>query len=169
MCMTSQYQFAKIHESQIAFIRKHSMDDCSRKEQEFYSSPTDGGEVKNKMQIEKAQIGGTPYLGKKIILDKKISKVKITTEPVLVDTEFDQGDGTIKKGKRLECVCKTQVEDPKEVKWQMNATTQNYLIDKYGSDTNKWVGLEIDIAIKQAGSAQPGIYPKDCSLEKVIS
>lgn len=121
------------------------------------------------MQIEKAQIGGTPYLGKKIILDKKISKVKIATEPVLVDTEFEQADGTVKKARRLECVCRTQVDDPKEVIWQMNATTQNHLIDKHGSDTAKWVGLEIEIAIKQAGSAQPGIYPKDCSLEKVIS
>ena len=121
------------------------------------------------MQIEKAQIGGTPYLGKKIILDKKISKVRIATEPVLVDTEFEQQDGTVKKARRLECVCKTQVDDPKEVIWQMNATTQNHLIDKHGSDTAKWVGLEIEIAIKQAGSAQPGIYPKDCSLEKVIS
>ena len=121
------------------------------------------------MQIEKAQIGGTPYLGKKTILDKKVTKVKIASEAVLVDTEFEQQDGTIKKGKRLECLCKTQVEDPKEVVWQMNATTQNYLLDKFGSETKNWIGKEVEIAIKQAGSAQPGIYPKECSLEKVIS
>lgn len=121
------------------------------------------------MQIEKAQIGGTPYLGKKIISEKKVTKVKIASEPVLVDVEFEQADGTVKKSKRLECTCKTQVEDPKEVVWQMNATTQNYLLEKWGSETKEWVGKELDIAVKQAGSAQPGIYPKDCSLEKVIA
>lgn len=149
-------------------VRDHGMDDCSRGAAEFYSSDVIEVEEVKQMQIEKAQIGGTPYLGKKTILDKKVSKVKIMTEPILVDTEFDQPDGTVKKAKRLECVCKTQVDDPKEVIWQMNATTQNHLIDKHGNDTAKWVGLEIDIAIKQAGNAQPGIYPKDCSLEKVI-
>lgn len=154
-------RFTKLHETAISFIRHHSMDDCSRGETEFYS----GGD---RMQIEKAQIGGTPYLGKKTVLDKKVTKVKIMTEPIIVDTEFEQADGTVKKAKRLECTCKTQVDDPKEVIWQMNATTQNHLIDKHGGDTAKWIGLEIDIAVKQAGNAQPGIYPKDCSLERVI-
>lgn len=162
----NQHMFEKLHHTAIEHIKKHSMDDCSRKAEDFERPLSKlGGD---RMQIEKAQIGGTPYLGKKTVLDKKVTKVKIMTEPVLVDTEFEQADGTVKKAKRLECTCKTQVDDPKEVIWQMNATTQNHLIDKHGGDTAKWIGLEIDIAVKQAGNAQPGIYPKDCSLERVI-
>ncbi len=51
----------------------------------------------------------------------------------------------------------------------MNATTQNFLIEKYGPNTEEWIGKVIDLAIKQAGSASAGIYPADCSLEKVIA
>ena len=115
-------------------------------------------------QVQKATVGGVPYLNKKICLDKRVTKVKITDEAKPVETEFEG-----KKGTRLECVCSTQVEDPKFVRWQMNPTTQNYMIEKYGPETKDWIGKEIDIAVKQAGSASPGIYPKDCSLEKVIA
>lgn len=121
------------------------------------------------VQIEKAQIGATPYLNKKIVLESKVTKVKILDEAKIVDTEFEQPDGTVKKGKRLECLCSTQVIDPKQVIWQMNPTTQNHMIDRHGSDTMKWVGLEIEVAVKQAGSASPAVYPKDCSLEKVLA
>lgn len=138
-------------------IKRHGIDDCSK-------------EVNEKMvQVEKAQLGGEPYLNKKMVSEKKVTKVKILDEAQLVDTEFKEPDGTIKRSRRIECTCSTQVADPKQVRWQMNPTTQNYMIDKYGSDTRKWIGLEIEVAVKQAGSAQPGVYPRDCSLEKVLA
>lgn len=124
----------------------------------------DTKEVKEMVQIQKAEVGGTPFLNKKIVLEKKVTKVKIKTEPKMVDTEYEG-----KKSTRLEAVCSTQVSDPKEVVWQMNPTTQNHLIDKFGSETSQWIGKEIEIAVKQAGSASPGVYPKDCSLEKVLA
>lgn len=116
------------------------------------------------MQIEKATVGGIPYLNKKTVLDKKVTKVKIASEPILIDTEFEG-----KKTKRLECICSTNVIEPNQVKWQMNPTTQNYLIEKYGTETSQWINKEIEIAVKQSGSASPGVYPKDCSLEKVLA
>ena len=116
------------------------------------------------MQIEKATMGGIPFLNRKTVLESKVTKVKITTEPVLVDVEFEG-----KKSRRLECICSTQVTEPKEVKWQMNPTTQNYLIEKFGTETSRWIGQEIDLAVKQMAGASPGVYPKDCSLEKVLA
>ena len=116
------------------------------------------------VQIEKADVGGTPYLNRKLVLEKGVKKVKIIAEPAMVETEFEG-----KKANRLEALCSTTVLDPKQVKWQMNPTTQNYLIDQYGSETRNWVGKEIDVAVKQAGSASPGVYPAACSLEKVIA
>lgn len=122
-------------------------------------------EVKEKMvQVEKAEVGGTPYLNRKTVNDKGVKKIKIISEPVFVETEFEG-----KKSTRLEALCSTQVADPKQVKWQMNPTSQNYMVDKYGSDSKNWIGKEIEIAVKQAGSASPAVYPKDCSLEKVIA
>ena len=121
------------------------------------------------VQIEKAQVGGTPYLNKKIVSENKVTRVKILDEARLVDTEFTEPNGTVKKGKRLECRAATFVADPAQVIWQMNPTTQNHMIDKHGADTAKWIGLEIDLAVKQAGSASPAVYPKDCSLEKVLA
>jgi hypothetical protein len=127
----------------------------------YYQLTVIGGE---KMTIvQKAVVGGVPFLDKKTVLEKGVKKVKIITEPELVDTEYEG-----KKSQKLECVCSTQVDDPAKVKWQMNNTTRNYYIDKWGNDTAKWVGKEDEIAVKQAGSASAGIYPKDCSLEKVL-
>jgi len=145
-------------------IREYGMDDCSG---EYYTNSfTKGLEEREKkmVQITKAEVGGTPFLNKKIVQEKGVKKVKITTEPKMVDTEYEG-----KKSTRLECVCSTQVDDPKDVTWQMNPTTQNHLIEKFGTETKNWVGKEIEIAVKQAGSASPGVYPKDCSLEKVLS
>jgi len=122
------------------------------------------GGVKEMVQVEKAEVGGTPYLNRKIVNDKGVKKIKITSEPIFVETEFEG-----KKSTRLEALCSTQVADPKQVRWQMNPTTQNYMVDKYGSDSKAWIGKEIEVAVKQAGSASPAVYPKDCSLEKVIS
>ena len=116
----------------------------------------------NMVEVTKVETGGTPFLNKKSVLDQGIRIVKIKTEPEPVETEYEG-----KKSTRLQCIASTQVLDPKEVRWQMNATTQNFLIDKYGKETKNWVGKEIEIAVKQAGSASPGVYPKECSLEKV--
>lgn len=115
--------------------------------------------------VEKASIGSdTPFLNRKLVQDKGVKILTIETEPVLVETEYEG-----KKSTKLECICITKVTEPKKVKWQMNATTQNFLIDTWGNDTSKWVGKEIEIAIKQAGSASPGVYPSACSLEKILS
>ena len=125
----------------------------------------DSREVKEKMvEIEKAETGGIPYLKKSVVNDQGVKKVKIIEEPLLVEKEFEG-----KKSIKVEAICSTQVLDPAKVKWTMNATTQNYMIDKYGKNTKNWVGKEIEVAIKQAGSASPGVYPKDCSLERVIA
>lgn len=116
------------------------------------------------MQIEKVQTGGIPYLNKKIVNDNGVKVVTITTIPELVDTEYEG-----KKSRKLQCTCDTEVLDPVQVLWQMNNTTQNFLIDKFGKETDDWVGKKVELAVKQAGSASPAVYPKDCSLEKVIS
>lgn len=112
----------------------------------------------------KAEVGGIPFLNKKVVKEQLVKIVKIKTEPVYVTTTYEG-----KESQKLECVCRTQVDEPREVKWQMNATTQNFLIDKFGPDTEKWIDKEVEIAIKQAGSASAGIYPAECSLEKVIA
>jgi hypothetical protein len=116
------------------------------------------------VEITKVETGGIPFLKKTSITEQGIKVLTIKTEPKPVETEYEG-----KKQTKLECICETQVLDPKEVKWQMNATTQNYLIDQYGSKTEDWIGKQIEIAIKQSGSAAAGIYPKGCSLEKVIA
>lgn len=114
---------------------------------------------------EKAESTGTPYLNVKLVKERGVKKVKIATEAFYVDTEYE-GKPT---GKRLECIAKTQVEDPKEVKWQMNKATQNYMIDKHGPDTSKWIGVELELKVAQTGNASPSVYPVDCSLEKVLA
>lgn len=116
------------------------------------------------MEITKVETGGVPYLKKATVQDNGVKLLTVKSEPKLVETEYEG-----KKSTKLECICTTNVLDPQEVKWQMNATTQNFLIDKFGNQTSTWIGKEIEITIKQSGSTAAGIYPKDCSLEKVIA
>lgn len=116
------------------------------------------------VQIEKQELGGTPYLNKKIVNDKGVKKIKILTEADYVDTEYEG-----KKSRKLELLASTQVLDPVQVKWQLNPTSANWMIEKYGKNTKDWIGKEIELAVKQAGSASPAVYPKECSLEKVIA
>ena len=117
------------------------------------------------VHAEKQETSGTPFLNKSVIKDKGVKAVTIETEPIYVDVEFEGKP----QGKRLECIVSTDVLDPVKCKWQMNPTTSNFLIDEFGSDTEKWIGKKIELAVKQAGSASPGVYPKDCSLEKVLA
>lgn len=116
------------------------------------------------VEIAKAETGGIPFLKKALVQEKGVKTITIEEEPIEVDTEYE---GV--KSRKIEAICSTEVLDPTMVKWQMNNTTRNFLIDKYGSDTKKWIGKKIEITIKQSGSSQPGIYPKDCSLERVLA
>ena len=116
------------------------------------------------VEIAKAETGGIPFLKKAIVQDQGVKKLTIVEEPIEVDSEYE---GV--KSKKIEAICTTEVLDPSKVKWHMNNTTRNFLIDKFGSDTKKWIGKTVEITIKQSGSSQPGIYPKDCSLERVLA
>ena len=149
--MNSPYTYQKIHEaSKLQSTEFNELSGVDRNSEKM-------------TKVQKATVGGIPYLDKKTVLDKQVKKVKIISEAELVDTEFEG-----KKSRKLECICSTSVLDPTQVRWQMNNTTMNYLIDKFGDDTKSWIGKEVDIAVKQAGATSPGVYPKDCSLEKVF-
>jgi len=115
----------------------------------------------------------TTFVNKKLVLDDGVKILTIKSVPDYKIVEYkDKETGEVTKTKKMCCICTTNVLDPAEVEWQMNQTTSNYLIKdnpEFGSVTEKWVGKEIEIAIKQVGNAKPGIYPKNCSLEKVIA
>ena len=107
---------------------------------------------------------GLPYLGKKTYQEKNIRHVKIASEAILVDTEYE-GKPT---GQKPQCeVDSDSTECPKLI-WQMNKKTRNYMAEKFGSDTAKWIGKEFDIKLARAGNANPSIYPKDLSLEEIL-
>lgn len=115
------------------------------------------------VQAEKKAVG-TTFLKPQTVKDG-LTRVKIVDEFIYVDTEFEGKD----TGKKLQGHVVSAKNPGEQITWTLNATTTNWMIDKHGPDTEKWIGLEIDLAVKQAGSASPGVYPKECSLEKVIA
>lgn len=116
------------------------------------------------MKVQRPEVKeGIPYLSPKNAQAKQIKRIKILDEFKPVTSDFEGTPQT-----RLTGQCSTNVLDPVKVKWAMNPTTERWMIDHHGDETLKWVGLEIDIAVKQAGSASPAVYPKDCSLEKIL-
>ena len=104
---------------------------------------------------------GMPYIGKKTYSERNVRKVTIKTE-----AEMGESDYNGKKTMKPMCVVTTDVTDPKEAIWEMNKATQKYMIEKFGSDSKKWIGKELEIKLASAGNANASIYPKDLSLEK---
>ena len=104
-----------------------------------------GGE--SMVVIERPQ--ETKYLKAAHILENKISELKIVTEPVYVDTEFE---GTVTK--KLQCEVAyngMKQEDPNL--WTMNKTSSIALFDHkdYGSDTKNWMNKAIPITVTGEG------------------
>jgi len=108
---------------------------------------------------------GKAYISRKLLKEKGIKKVTISSEPDYVDTEYE-GKPT---GQKMTYVVKTDVLDPQEAVWQMNKATNNFLTKLWGTETKDWIGKEVEICTKQAGNMTPSVYPVDCSLEKVIT
>ena len=115
------------------------------------------------MGFAKVETGGIPFL-KKTHVQEGLTKVTIKEQPEEVETEYEG-----KKSMKIRAICSTEKLDIPEVKWDLNNTSRNFLIDKFGAEPKDWVGKVVELAVKQAGSSQPGIYPKDCSLERVLS
>ena len=119
--------------------------------------------MKSMPEISKADEGGGVYLGKDVVIDNAIKTVTIQEEFDFVESEYEG-----KKRSRLQGKVKTDVDEPSECIWKMNLATQNYMIDKFGSNTATWVGKTVEISIKKAGNMKASVYPKDLSLEKTI-
>ena len=105
------------------------------------------------------------FISQKIVRENGIKKLTIKTEPDYQSTSY-QGQP---KGDRMTCVVETDVANPKEATWQMNKARNNHLKKLYGDDTLQWIGKTVEVAVKQAGSMSPSVYPADCSLEKTLS
>lgn len=130
------------------------------------------GEKNMKYEKIETEKTGPPFLSRKLVKDG-LKKVRIITEPkkeLVVFKDKDTGKET--KSEKYVCIASTNLSEPKEVKWQMNPTTSNFLdetLSPLSHDTKDWMNKDIELAVKQAGSSEPGVYPKDCSLEKVLS
>ena len=133
------------------------------------SDMDNGGE---KMKYEKIETQGLPFLTRELVKGG-VKVVRIITEPKLETVTFkDKKTGQEKTTKKYVCIASTKVDEPKQVTWQMNPTTSNYLdetMSPISHDTKDWMNKDIELTVKQAGSSEPGIYPKNCSLEKVIA
>jgi len=88
----------------------------------------------DKMQVE---IVSTSYIKGDHVKQYKIKEFVILTEPQIEDTEY---------GPKLKCKIEYQnkgKEDPDL--WQLNNTSRNALIKKYGKETKDWIGKKIPI------------------------
>lgn len=146
------------------FVKKHMLF-----EEEIHGNFPKSETYRNEMGGDNMEIplptggDGTPFLGRKIVTEKGIKKVKILDEAVMVDTEYE-GKPT---GKKPQCKVETDVEDPKVCVWQMNKSTQKWAVEKFGADSRKWIGESFEIKVASAGTTQASVYPKELSLEKV--
>jgi len=89
----------------------------------------------------------TAFLKAKFIIERKISELKIVTEPDWIDTEFKG-----KKDKKLQCEVNynTQKNSDPNV-WTMNKTSSIVLFDALGKDTKAWMNKPIPITVAGEG------------------
>lgn len=118
------------------------------------------------VQAQRFETGGTPYINPKTVVERAIKRVKFENEFQLVDSEYEGN-----KTQKYAGLISTEALGFDKGQWEMNHTTSNWLIANkdFGPETKNWIGKWLDIAVKKAGSASPAIYPKDCSLEQVMS
>ncbi len=97
------------------------------------------------MEIDRPQ--ETAFLKAKFLVDRKVTELKIVTEPDYVETEF-QG----KKDKKLQCEVNynTQTNSDPNI-WTMNKTTSITLYDHFGKDTSTWMNKPLPINVSGEG------------------
>ena len=106
------------------------------------------------MEIDRPQ--ETAYLKAKFIVDRKISELKIVTEPAYVDTEF-QG----KKDKKLQCDVEYNTKTKSDPNiWTMNKTSSIALYDHFGKETNSWMNKALPITVSGEGDKMAIIVDK---------
>lgn len=103
------------------------------------------------MKVEKGATGGN-NLKVKHVLEKKITKLKITDEGEMITYQPKEGDKNQTASTKLVIgISYEDMQDGDPDKWSMNNTSRNSLIDIYGDDTEKWVGKEPEIQLEGTG------------------
>ena len=106
------------------------------------------------MDIDRPQ--ETAYLKAKFIVDRKISELKIITEPTYVEVDF-QGV----KSKKLQCDVQYEGQTKSDPQiWTLNKTSSIALFDKYKKDTNAWMNIVIPITVQGEGDKMAIIVDK---------
>ena len=106
------------------------------------------------MEIERPQ--ETAFLKAKFILERKVSELKIITEPEYVDTEWQ---GKVTKKLQCEVIYNTQTKSDPNL-WTMNKTTSISLFDGLGADTKKWMNKPIPVTVSGEGEKAAIIVDK---------
>jgi len=97
------------------------------------------------VEIERPQ--ETAFLKATLVVDRKISELKITTEPDWVDTEYE---GVHTDKLQCEVMFSGQTKsDP--TTWTMNKTSSLVLFDTLGKDTKTWMNRAIPITVTGEG------------------
>lgn len=99
------------------------------------------------MKIDKA-LGDTIKVA--LIEEREISVLKIKDEGTLVTYDpQNEGEKPVEKLVIQVTFDGQSKNDP--FKWSMNNKSRNALIDKWGSDTEKWIGKEAEINVNGEG------------------
>jgi hypothetical protein len=159
--MTSQFQYIKMHSSNIQFVKKHSMDDCSRGADEFgLSSIAPMADIDNGGEKKMVQVVTTDYI------DGKTAKANGATKFRVLE-EFTYQDG--KFGKKLQG--KARLNDTKRTEGtlSLNKTNQKKCAEVAGPDSSGWVNKWFDFVVTSQvveGKLQDVIYVTGLSQEQ---
>ena len=163
MCMTSQYNYSKMHDTVIAFIKKHSIDDCSRTVEEFeLSSIVPFTQYGNGGEKEMVQVVTTDYL------DGKTAKANGASKFCILE-EFSYQEG--KFGKKLQGKARLNDSKKSEGTLSLNKTNQKKCAELAGSDSKQWVNKWFDFVVTNQvvdGKLQDVIYVTGLSQEQGV-
>lgn len=105
----------------------------------------------DRMKVEKGATDGN-NLKVAHVLEKKLTKLKITDEGEMITYQPKDGDKNQTASTKLVVgISYEGMQDGDPDRWSMNNTTRNTLIDIYGDDTAKWVDKEPEIQLEGTG------------------
>jgi len=97
------------------------------------------------VDIERPQ--ETAFLKASLIIERKISELKIVTEPDWIDSEYE---GTVTKKLQCEVVFNGQTKSDPTI-WTLNKTSSLVMFDALGKDTKAWMNKPIPITVTGDG------------------
>ena len=109
------------------------------------------------------------YLNGEFVKTNAVTEVVITTKPELVTKQYPKENGEVETKEQVECMVRCNDAKKSDVKWTMNNTTRNSIVDVLGTDESAWLAKPIPITVNSNKGGKAAIYTDEVRFGKLYT